>query len=84
MEYGKSLKKDGSILGIVGIFRVDVGFTSFLNYRYSEMVIFNPGLFLSGFMSLFLVLIVIVAWKLVCELLYLVFKSLEVFIKKNG
>jgi hypothetical protein len=72
------------LLGIFSIFGIDVGITNLLSYRNGDGVVFDPGLVLSGFVSLFFVLIIIVAWKLTCELLYLVFKSLEVFIKKNG
>lgn len=38
---------------------------------------------LSGFVLLFFVLVTIVIWKLFCELIFLVFKSLEIYIKKN-
>jgi len=62
---------------IISIFGID-------RYINGYRVVFDPRLILSGFVSLFFVLIVIVAWKLICELFYLVFKSLEVFIRKNS
>ena len=38
---------------------------------------------LSGFILLFSVLVTIFIWKLFCELMFLIFKSLEIFIKKH-
>ena len=45
--------------------------------------VFIPNILVLLFISLFFLLISTVIWKLICEMLYLIFKSLEVFIKKN-
>lgn len=66
------------LYGIIGIFSVNTGLMG-----NSSGVVFHPGLLLSGFSTLFLILIGIVMWKLLCELLFLIFKSLEVFINRN-
>ncbi len=36
------------------------------------------------FISVFLTLISAAAWKIICELLFLIFRSLEVYIRKNS
>ncbi|HEY5583680.1 MAG TPA: hypothetical protein VIK78_04210 [Ruminiclostridium sp.] len=74
------------LYGIVSIFFADTGLaglTHMLSYRGSSGVTFGLGLLVSGLITVFMILVAIVMWKLICELLFLVFRSLEVFIKKD-
>ncbi|MCX7708535.1 MAG: hypothetical protein N2484_01670 [Clostridia bacterium] len=69
--------------GFIGVFAVNSGLVGILNASSSSGRIFDPGLLFSGFVTFFFLLVAIVVWKLVCELLYLVFRSLEVYIRRN-
>lgn len=71
------------LYGIIGVFSVNTGLIHLFSMANSSGVIFDPGLLISGISTLFLILIAIVMWKLICELLFLIFKSLEVFINRN-
>jgi hypothetical protein len=65
------------IIGLKLPSNIGIGQISIFNIRAVIVYI------LSGFVLLFSVLVTIVIWKLFCELIFLVFKSLEIYIKKN-
>ncbi len=60
-----------------------MGIRNTLGKFTSLYIAFIPNILISLFISLFFALISTVIWKLICELLYLIFKSLEVYIKRN-
>jgi len=74
------------VLGLIPIIIINIfnivgnGGNIFDTFRYS----FSTGsIFYVVLILSFFTLISIAVWKIICELLFLIFKSLEVFIHKN-
>lgn len=95
MEFGKitvkEIFKTVFILGligiiiqsIIGIFIANNVISKWLSHFASKGTIIEPGLILSAPFSIIISLVFIILWKITCELLYLIFCTLETYIKKN-
>lgn len=71
------------VLGMIPLILINIISISAWGRRYG-MFIQSPVSVIYGIVILlFFVLVSIVVWKILCELLFLVFKSLEVFIHRN-
>lgn len=68
---------------MIGIFAANNIISKGLSFFAPEGVIVEPGLIISAPFSIIASLILLVLWKLCCELLYLIFCSLETYINKN-
>lgn len=68
------------IIGLIPIIFIELMHSSNAGLVSSRDIL---GILIYGFIILFFILITIVVWKIICELLFLIFKSLEVFIRKN-
>ncbi|MDQ2085333.1 hypothetical protein RBH29_02630 [Herbivorax sp. ANBcel31] len=72
------------IEAIIGIFIANNIISMMLSSFTPSNVIIEPGLILSAFFSIIVSLVLVICWKLFCELIYLIFRSFEIYINKNN